>query len=102
MAVSATSFTEAMKLGSETYHTLKGILKKKYGLDSTPVGDEGGVAPALQDPQEALELLMMAIESAIGDSSGAHWYICYDFDHVIRPCKLKLCFPWYEIAMNSA
>merc|ERR1712113_920654 len=60
----ATSFTEAMKLGSETYHTLKGIIKKKYGLDSTAVGDEGGFAPAVQDPEEALKLLMAAIESA--------------------------------------
>lgn len=60
----ATSFTEAMKLGSETYHTLKGIIKQKYGLDSTAVGDEGGFAPAVQDPEEALKLLMAAIESA--------------------------------------
>merc|ERR1712187_560346 len=60
----ATSFAEAMKLGSETYHTLKGIIKKKYGLDSTAVGDEGGFAPAVQDPEEALKLLMMAIEEA--------------------------------------
>merc|ERR1712087_841398 len=62
--VGAASFAEAMKLGSETYHTLKGIIKKKYGLDSTAVGDEGGFAPAVQDPEEALKLLMAAIEAA--------------------------------------
>merc|ERR1712187_1071321 len=62
--VGASSFTEAMKMGSETYHTLKGIIKKKYGLDSTAVGDEGGFAPALQDPEEGLKLLVEAIELA--------------------------------------
>ena len=60
----ATSFAEAMKLGSETYHTLKSIIKKKYGLDSTAVGDEGGFAPAVNDPEEALQLLMEAIQTA--------------------------------------
>jgi len=63
----ATSFTEAMKLGSETYHTLKGIIKKKYGLDSTAVGDEGGFAPAVQDPEEDFEGHAM-LTAAVGDS----------------------------------
>eukprot|EP00443_Scrippsiella_acuminata_P131849 CAMPEP_0115736796 /NCGR_PEP_ID=MMETSP0272-20121206/87448_1 /TAXON_ID=71861 /ORGANISM="Scrippsiella trochoidea, Strain CCMP3099" /LENGTH=323 /DNA_ID=CAMNT_0003181001 /DNA_START=97 /DNA_END=1066 /DNA_ORIENTATION=+ len=62
--VGAATFAEAMKLGSETYHMLKGIIKKKYGLDSTAVGDEGGFAPAVQDPEEGLKLLMEAIEAA--------------------------------------
>jgi len=62
--VGAQTFTEAMQMGSETYHTLKGIIKKKYGLDSTAVGDEGGFAPAVQDPEEALKLLMEAIGQA--------------------------------------
>jgi len=62
--VGAATFAEAMKMGSETYHTLKGIIKKKYGLDSTAVGDEGGFAPAVQDPEEGLKLLMEAIEAA--------------------------------------
>jgi len=62
--VGAANFAEAMKLGSETYHTLKGIIKKKYGLDSTAVGDEGGFAPAVQDPEEGLKLLMEAIDQA--------------------------------------
>lgn len=62
--VGASSFADAMQLGSETYHTLKGIIKKKYGLDSTAVGDEGGFAPAVSDPEEGLKLLMEAIEAA--------------------------------------
>ncbi|KAJ3630083.1 hypothetical protein Zmor_027086 [Zophobas morio] len=60
----ASSFAEAMKIGSETYHHLKAIIKKKYGLDSTAVGDEGGFAPNVKDIDEALELLVKAIESA--------------------------------------
>jgi len=62
--VGAKTFTGAMKMGTETYHTLKGIIKKKYGLDSTAVGDEGGFAPAVEDPEESLELLMQAIRKA--------------------------------------
>ena len=62
--VGATSFAEAMKMGSETYHNLKGIIKKKYGLDSTAVGDEGGFAPAVDDAEEGLKLLLEAIEQA--------------------------------------
>jgi len=62
--VGAVNFEEAMQMGSETYHTLKGIIKKKYGLDSTSVGDEGGFAPAVQDPEEGLKLLVEAIGQA--------------------------------------
>lgn len=62
--VGAASFTEAMQLGSETYHMLKAIIKKKYGLDSTAVGDEGGFAPAVNDPEEVLKLLVEAIDQA--------------------------------------
>lgn len=36
------------------YHSLKGVIKSKYGLDATNVGDEGGFAPSIQDPNEAL------------------------------------------------
>eukprot|EP00913_Durusdinium_trenchii_P035876 g33572.t1 len=60
----ATTFAEAMKLGSETYHNLKSIIKKKYGLDSTAVGDEGGFAPAVNDAEEGLKLLLEAIDQA--------------------------------------
>lgn len=60
----AKSFTEAMKMGSEVYHHLKSVIKKKYGLDACNVGDEGGFAPNIQDNREGLELLKTAIESA--------------------------------------
>ena len=60
----ASTFREAMKIGSEIYHTLKGVIKAKYGMDACNVGDEGGFAPNIQDNMEGLELLKVAIEKA--------------------------------------
>ena len=57
--VGATSFSEALRMGAEVFHTLKGILKGR-GL-STAVGDEGGFAPALDGVEDALDLIMTAI-----------------------------------------
>merc|ERR1712095_180316 len=64
LPVGAANFTEAMKMGSELYHHLKALIKKKYGLDATAVGDEGGFAPNVQNNAEALELLVEAIKKA--------------------------------------
>jgi len=58
----ATSFSEALQWGSEIFWTLKGVLKER-GLN-TNVGDEGGFAPNISSSQEALELLMLAIDKA--------------------------------------
>ncbi|TFK26757.1 enolase [Coprinopsis marcescibilis] len=60
----ADSFSEAMKMATETYHNLKSIINKKYGLDATNVGDEGGFAPNLTTAEEALDLLVDAIKSS--------------------------------------
>lgn len=60
----APSFSEAMRIGSEVYHTLKSLTKKKYGLSAGNVGDEGGVAPNIQTAEEALDLIVDAIEKA--------------------------------------
>lgn len=60
----AKSFTHAMRAGSEVYHHLMKIIKKKYGLNATNVGDEGGFAPTVNDGLEALDLLESAIKSA--------------------------------------
>jgi enolase len=43
----AKSFSEALQFGTEVYHALKSVIKKKYGLDATNVGDEGGFAPSI-------------------------------------------------------
>jgi len=64
LPVGAASFTEAMKIGSEVYHSLKSVIKSKYGMDATNVGDEGGFAPNIQDNREGLELVKTAIGKA--------------------------------------
>jgi enolase len=56
------SFSEALRAGVETFHALKAILEKKHL--STAVGDEGGFAPSLKSHEEALDLLVAAIEKA--------------------------------------
>lgn len=60
----ASSFKEAMQIGAEVYHNLKGVIKKKYGQDATNVGDEGGFAPNIQSNKEGVELLMDAIHKS--------------------------------------
>jgi len=64
LPVGAKNFKEAMKMGSEIYHHLKGVIKKKYGQDACNVGDEGGFAPNILENKEALELIKLAIEKA--------------------------------------
>lgn len=60
----AQTFREAMRMGSETYHHLKAVIKGRFGLDATAVGDEGGFAPNIQDNKEALEMIQEAISKA--------------------------------------
>ncbi len=62
MPVGAEDFPEALRMGAEVFHTLKAVLAKK-GC-STSVGDEGGFAPSLKSNEEALEVVMAAIEKA--------------------------------------
>ena len=69
------SFSETLRSGVEIFHTLKNILKSK-GL-STSVGDEGGFAPNLKSPEEALDLIMTAIEKA-GYRPGDQVALCLD------------------------
>mmetsp|Transcript_38785 Transcript_38785/g.89714 ORF Transcript_38785/g.89714 Transcript_38785/m.89714 type:complete len:706 (-) Transcript_38785:121-2238(-) len=64
LPVGASSFKEAMIVGAEVYHNLKSVIKKKYGQDACNVGDEGGFAPSVQDNNEALDVLMEAIEKS--------------------------------------
>jgi len=62
MPVGAKNFPEALRMGAETFHTLKKVLSKK-GY-ATSVGDEGGFAPMLSSNEEALEVVMEAIKKA--------------------------------------
>jgi len=68
----AQSFSHSMQIASECYHSLKSVIKKKYGIDATNVGDEGGFAPNIQDNREAIILILEAIENASN-------YICWIF-----------------------
>ncbi|MFZ1382986.1 MAG: phosphopyruvate hydratase [Scrofimicrobium sp.] len=60
--IGAESFREALRMGAEVYHTLKGVIKER-GL-STGLGDEGGFAPSLESNQAALDLIVEAIKRA--------------------------------------
>ena len=62
MPVSADSFSDAMKMGSEIFHSLKKVLKSK-GL-STSVGDEGGFAPKLNGTEDAIETIQTAVNNS--------------------------------------
>jgi enolase len=62
MPVGAETFREALRMGAEVFHSLKNVLKEK-GLN-TAVGDEGGFAPNLKTNEEAITLIMSAIEKA--------------------------------------
>jgi enolase len=73
--VGATKFSEALRMGAETFHALKGVLKKRG--HSTAVGDEGGFAPSLKSNEEALEVLLEAIIQA-GYKPGEQIYIALD------------------------
>lgn len=71
----APSFTESIRMGVETFHALKSILNQK-GL-STGIGDEGGFAPNLKSNEEAVEVILEAIEKA-GYKPGEDISICLD------------------------
>ncbi|CAG0956631.1 enolase [Methanosarcinales archaeon] len=60
----ANTFSEALRMGAETYHTLGAILVKKYGNSAVNVGYEGGYAPPLKNTTDALDALTDAIEVA--------------------------------------
>jgi enolase len=62
MPVGAPSFSEALRWGAETFHALKGVLKKRG--HNTGVGDEGGFAPSLKSNEEAIEVILEAITLA--------------------------------------
>jgi enolase len=75
MPVGAPNFREALRMGAETFHSLKSVLGKK-GYN-TAVGDEGGFAPSLKSNEEALELILEAIEKA-GYKAGSDICIALD------------------------
>ena len=75
MPVGAARFSEALRMGSEVFHTLKAVLKEKG--HSTNVGDEGGFAPSLNSNEEAIEVVLEAIGKA-GFKAGTDICIALD------------------------
>ncbi|MCK6559907.1 phosphopyruvate hydratase [candidate division KSB1 bacterium] len=75
MPVGARNFAEALRMGTEIFHSLKSVLKKK-GYN-TAVGDEGGFAPDLKSNEEALMVIMQAAE-ALGLKAGVDFCIALD------------------------
>ena len=75
MPTKAETFSQALRMGTEVFHALKGVLKSK-GF-STNVGDEGGFAPNIQSNLEALEIILIAIEKA-GYRPGEDIFIAMD------------------------
>lgn len=75
MPAGASNFAEALRMGAETFHSLKAVLKAK-GYN-TAVGDEGGFAPDLNSNEEALQVIMEAIGKT-GYNAGEHIFISLD------------------------
>jgi enolase len=75
MPTGAKSFSEALQMGTETYHALKSVLKKAG--HSTSIGDEGGFAPSLKANEEAIEVILQAIE-ATGLKPGSDMHLAID------------------------
>jgi enolase len=75
MPVNADTFSESLRMGTEVFHTLKKVLHEK-GF-STNVGDEGGFAPNIKSNEEAIEIVLKAIEKA-GFKPGVDMFIAMD------------------------
>lgn len=75
MPVKADTFSESLRMGTEIFHTLKKVLHDKHL--STNVGDEGGFAPNIASNEEAIELVLIAIEKA-GFKAGEDVFIAMD------------------------
>jgi enolase len=75
MPIGMASFSEALRAGAETFHALRGLLKKR-GL-ATGVGDEGGFAPSLKSNREAIELVLQAVQAA-GYRPGDNMFLAMD------------------------
>jgi len=104
MPIGAKDFPEALRMGAETFHTLKSVLAKK-GY-ATSVGDEGGFAPMLKSNEEALEVIMDAIKKA-GYKAGRDIAIALDpaasemFDDKTKKYKFFKSNPKKKISSES-
>lgn len=97
----APSFREGLRMGTEVFHALKSVLKKR-GL-STAVGDEGGFAPALSSTIEALDVIMEAIQKA-GYKTGKDIFLALDAaaSEFYEPAKKKYVFKKSDRSQHTA
>lgn len=98
--VNFTSFAEALRAGTEVFHSLKNVLHKK-GLN-TAVGDEGGFAPNLKSNDEAVEVILQAVDSA-GYKAGKDIYIALDVasSEMYKKDGSKVNYEFYKSHMPS-
>ena len=114
MPVGAPSFREALRMCAEVFHTLKGVLKAN-GTPAAGVGDEGGYAPNLKKDEDALKVIVQAIEKAgykpgedfmiAIDAATSEWYNeetgCYDLPKAKKTMtKQQLVNMWKKFADN--
>jgi enolase len=77
LPIGAATFSDALRIGVEIYHTLKTVLREQYGPSATNLGDEGGFAPPMKETCEALDALLKAITKA-GYTPGEDVYLALD------------------------
>ena len=99
LPVGASSFTEAMKMGSEVYHNLKKVISKKYGQDACNVGDEGGFAPNVSAAAAAIAAAIAAAAATRLASRAAHLAPLTLLAH--RPLTLLLTASRMQILENK-
>lgn len=90
-----------MRMGSEVYHTLKKIIKEKFGLDSTAVGDEGGFAPNILNNKDALFLIQDAIQQS-GYAGKVKMFCCLlSISRILSLIICKIRLIWiYQVIYN--
>ena len=96
--IGASSFSAALQMGAEIFHQLKSVLKKR-GLN-TNVGDEGGFAPNLKSNEEAIELLLIAIDAA-NYQFGDEVSIALDVASSEFFCKKTVFGFFFNISLNN-
>jgi enolase len=77
LPLGATTFSDALRIGVEVYHSLKIVLREQYGPSAVNLGDEGGFAPPMKETVEALDALLKAINIA-GYIPGEDVYLALD------------------------
>ena len=112
MPVGAKSFSESLRMGAEVFHALRSVLKEA-GVPAAGVGDEGGYAPMLERDEQALEMIVRAIERAgykpgedfkiAIDAASSEWYDEKSGEYVLpkagrRLTKREMVLWWVELA----